>query len=135
MSNRPDALINPSINILNWSEFPNALTQLYVTLFTSDETFSLISIRHKQESTRKRKAIHDHNRIDGPTPTFFLGNVQDFAAIKRISISIRNWTQQFGRIYGYFEGHTPVLVVSDPHLLHQIFREHFSKFHSRRQFP
>ncbi|CAF4357684.1 unnamed protein product, partial [Rotaria magnacalcarata] len=26
MSNRPDALINPSINILNWSEFPNALT-------------------------------------------------------------------------------------------------------------
>ncbi|CAF1214313.1 unnamed protein product [Rotaria magnacalcarata] len=73
--------------------------------------------------------------IDGPTPTFFLGNVQDFAATKRISISIRNWTQQFGRIYGYFEGHTPVLVVSDPHLLHQIFREHFSKFHSRRQFP
>ncbi|CAF3498895.1 unnamed protein product [Rotaria socialis] len=73
--------------------------------------------------------------IDGPIPTFFLGNVQDFASTKRISISIRNWTQQFGRIYGYFEGHTPVLVVSDPDILDQIFRKHFSKFHSRRQFP
>ncbi len=73
--------------------------------------------------------------IDGPCPTFFLGNVADFARTQRISISIQNWTKQFGRIYGYFEGHTPVLVVSDPDILDQIFRKHFSKFHSRRQFP
>ncbi|CAF0857049.1 unnamed protein product [Adineta ricciae] len=73
--------------------------------------------------------------IDGPRPTFFLGNVADFAVTKRISISIQNWTKQFGRIYGYFEGHTPVLVVSDPDILENIFLKHFSKFHSRRQFP
>ncbi|UJR08418.1 hypothetical protein I4U23_012688 [Adineta vaga] len=73
--------------------------------------------------------------IDGPPPTFFLGNVADFAMTKRISISIQNWTKQFGRIYGYFEGHTPVLVVSDPDILDKIFLKHFSKFHSRRQFP
>jgi cytochrome P450 len=73
--------------------------------------------------------------IDGPRPTFFLGNVADFARTKRISISIRNWTNQFGRIYGYFEGHTPVLVISDPNILDSIFLKYFSKFHSRRQFP
>ncbi|CAF1110689.1 unnamed protein product [Rotaria sordida] len=73
--------------------------------------------------------------IDGPRPTFFLGNVADFARTKRISISIHNWTKQFGRIYGYFEGHTPVFVISEPDILDKIFRKYFSKFHSRRQFP
>jgi cytochrome P450 len=73
--------------------------------------------------------------IDGPCPTFFLGNVADFVRTQRISISIQNWTKQFGRIYGYFEGHTPVLVISDPDILDKIFLKSFSKFHSRRQFP
>ena len=61
--------------------------------------------------------------IDGPRPTFFMGNLADFARTKRISISIQNWTNQFGRIYGYFEGHTPVLVISDPDILDKIFSE------------
>ena len=74
-------------------------------------------------------------KIDGPRPTFFLGNVADFARTQRISKSIHNWTQQFGRIYGYFEGHTPILVISDPDILNEVFRKNFSKFHSRRQFP
>ena len=73
--------------------------------------------------------------IVGPRPSFFFGNLGDFGRTKRISLSIREWTQQFGRIYGYFEGHTPVLVISDPDILDQIFRKHFAKFHSRRQFP
>lgn len=73
--------------------------------------------------------------INGPRPTFFLGNVLDFARTKRISVSIHNWTQEYGRIYGYFEGHTPVLVLSDPNISEHIFLKYFSKFHSRRQFP
>lgn len=73
--------------------------------------------------------------IDGPRPRFFIGNLDDFTRTKRISISIHNWTRQFGRIFGYFEGHTPVLVVSHPDVLEEIFIKNFSKFHSRRQFP
>ncbi|CAF1084384.1 unnamed protein product [Adineta steineri] len=73
--------------------------------------------------------------IDGPSPTYFLGNVADFALTKRISVSIHNWSKQFGRIYGYFEGHTPVIVISEPDLLERIFIKTFSNFHSRRQFP
>ncbi|UJR37833.1 hypothetical protein I4U23_030523 [Adineta vaga] len=73
--------------------------------------------------------------IKGPQPTFLLGNLADFIRTKRISISIHNWTQQFGRIYGYFEGHTPIFVISDPDILHEIYIKNFSKFHSRRQFP
>lgn len=73
--------------------------------------------------------------INGPRPKFLLGNIPDLVRTKRMSICIRNWTNEFGNIYGYFEGHTPILVVSDPDILHEIFVRNFSKFHSRRQFP
>ncbi|CAF3507050.1 unnamed protein product [Rotaria sp. Silwood1] len=76
-----------------------------------------------------------HLGINGPQPIFLLGNIIDFVRTKRISACIQNWTNQFGQIYGYFEGHTPILVVSNPDILHDIFIKHFSKFHSRRQFP
>ncbi|CAF3502533.1 unnamed protein product [Rotaria sp. Silwood1] len=76
-----------------------------------------------------------HLGINGPQPIFLLGNIIDFVRTKRISVCIQNWTNKFGQIYGYFEGHTPILVVSNPDILHDIFIKHFSKFHSRRQFP
>jgi cytochrome P450 len=52
-----------------------------------------------------------------------------------MSISIKQWTEKYGRIFGYFEGHTPILVVSDPDILQDIFIKSFSNFHSRRTLP
>jgi cytochrome P450 len=52
-----------------------------------------------------------------------------------LSLSIQEWTKTYGRIFGYFEGHTPILVVSDPDVLQDIFIKSFSNFHSRRLFP
>ena len=52
-----------------------------------------------------------------------------------MSLSINKWTEKYGRIFGYFEGHTPILVVSDPDVLQDVFIKSFSNFHSRRAFP
>ena len=73
--------------------------------------------------------------IPGPSPTFFLGNFLDIGKIKRQSVAIHQWTEKYGRIFGYFEGHTPILVISDPDILQEIFIKSFSNFHSRRTFP
>ena len=73
--------------------------------------------------------------IPGPAPTFFFGNFSDIAQTKRLSISIKQWTEKYGRIFGYFEGHTPILVVSDPDVLQDIFIKSFSSFHTRRALP
>lgn len=73
--------------------------------------------------------------IPGPPPTYFFGNFIEIAKNKRLSISLRQWTQQYGRIFGYFEGHKPTLVISDPDILQDIFIKSFSNFHSRRAFP
>jgi cytochrome P450 len=52
-----------------------------------------------------------------------------------LSLTIQKWTEKYGRIFGYFEGHTPILVISDPDILQDVFIKSFSNFHSRRLFP
>lgn len=73
--------------------------------------------------------------IPGPPPIFFWGNFLEILKTRRFSVSIHQWTQQYGRIFGFFEGHTPILVVSDPDILQNIFITSFSNFHSRRTRP
>jgi thromboxane-A synthase len=84
-----------------------------------------------------RKIYNFFNRLNipGPPPTFFFGNFDDIAKTKRLSISIKQWTEKYGRIFGYFEGHTPILVVSDPDVLQDILIKSFSNFHNRRDLP
>jgi cytochrome P450 len=84
-----------------------------------------------------RKIYNFFNRfnIPGPPPALFFGNLGDVAKTKRLSISITEWTEKYGRIFGYYEGHTPILVVSDPDVLQDIFIKSFSNFHSRRPLP
>jgi cytochrome P450 len=73
--------------------------------------------------------------IPGPPPMLFFGNVLEILRTRGLSIAIKQWTDKYGHIFGYFEGHTPVLVVSDPDILQDVFIKSFSKFHSRRTAP
>jgi cytochrome P450 len=72
--------------------------------------------------------------IPGPAPILFFGNFLDVIKSRRLSLTINQWTEKYGRIFGYFEGHTPILVVSDPDVLQDVFIKSFSNFHSRRPF-
>ena len=71
----------------------------------------------------------------GPPPVLFFGNLLDVFKDRRLSLNIQQWTKKYGRIFGYYEGHTPILVISDPDILQDIFIKSFSNFHSRRLFP
>jgi cytochrome P450 len=71
--------------------------------------------------------------IPGPPPTLFFGNFLEIFKSNGQSFAIKKWTDKYGHIFGYFEGHTPVLVVSDPDVLEDILVKSFSKFHSRRE--
>ncbi|CAF0915034.1 unnamed protein product [Rotaria sp. Silwood1] len=73
--------------------------------------------------------------IPGPPPILFFGNFLEVIKTRRLSLTIKNWTETYGRIFGYFEGHTPILVISDPDILQDVFIKSFSNFHSRRTFP
>lgn len=72
--------------------------------------------------------------IPGPSPIFFFGNFLDVVRTRRLSLLINKWSQTYGRVFGYFEGHTPILVINDPDVLQDVFISSFSNFHSRRVF-
>jgi hypothetical protein len=74
--------------------------------------------------------------LSGPTPRFFFGNsIELFTHHRHSAACLADWTKKFGKIYGYFIGHTPIICVSDPDLLQEIFITKFSHFHSRRPLP
>jgi cytochrome P450 len=71
--------------------------------------------------------------IPGPAPILFFGNFLEIIKHRGQSNAIKHWTNEYGHIFGYFEGHTPILVISDPDVLQDVFIKSFSKFYSRRE--
>ena len=45
---------------------------------------------------------------------------------------IRNWTELYGKTYGYYEGHRPILVTSDLDIVNEIFIKQFNNFTGRK---
>lgn len=96
---------------------------------------------------------------DGPPPKFFLGNLADFASaenstiqantnttereansvansvVQHYSKTLRRWSRQYGKIYGFYEGHSPVLVLADPDLVAEVFLNQSKLLAYRRSFP
>lgn len=86
---------------------------------------------------------------DGPVPRYFIGNLAEFSskensissdpskksAISHYSKTLQRWTKQYGKIYGYYEGHSPVLVLADPDLVSEVFLDQNKLVSYRRSFP
>uniref|UniRef100_A0A914X045 Cytochrome P450 n=1 Tax=Plectus sambesii TaxID=2011161 RepID=A0A914X045_9BILA len=83
---------------------------------------------------RKRNSFFDSLNVKGPTPALLFGNLGEFWGVP-IGLKIQQWTQKYGKVYGYYEGGTPVLVTSDLDILHDVFVKQFDSFHGRKLFP
>ncbi|CAF0750463.1 unnamed protein product [Brachionus calyciflorus] len=71
--------------------------------------------------------------IPGPEPEFLFGNYRQILQNKNYSETIRDWTQKYGRTYGYFEGHQPVLITSDLEIIQQVFIKQAANFNARKR--
>ncbi|CAF4038013.1 unnamed protein product, partial [Adineta steineri] len=67
------------------------------------------------------------------TPPFniFFGHFKTLWNAPLYHRQLENWSKQYGKIYGIYEGHHPVLVVSDPDFLQEVFIKQFSVFPTR----
>ncbi|XP_067672070.1 cytochrome P450 3A11-like [Haliotis asinina] len=72
--------------------------------------------------------------IPGPEPSIISGNLMEIMKKGQFQATV-DWSKKYGRIFGYFEGYTPVMSVSDPDLLKQILVKDFKNFQCRKQFP
>nr|UOU03267.1 cytochrome P450 3045C6-1 [Brachionus rubens] len=71
--------------------------------------------------------------LKGPQPEFFYGNYREIRKNRNYSEVIRDWTKKYGKTYGYFEGHQPVLVTSDLDIIQQVFIKQTSNFNARKK--
>ncbi|UJR21070.1 hypothetical protein I4U23_024170 [Adineta vaga] len=69
--------------------------------------------------------------ISGPPHRFFFGHYKDFWSTKSFSKQLKQWTNQYGSIYGLFMGTKPMYVVSDVDFLQEVYIKQFSSFNTR----
>lgn len=70
-----------------------------------------------------------------PTPPyeFFFGNFREIRKSKKFSKVIRQWTEKYGKIYGYYQGHTPMLVISDLDFINEVFIKQYTNFSAKKR--
>ncbi len=70
--------------------------------------------------------------LNPPIRSIVYGHLSDLWSAHSYSEQLRQWTIQYGSIYGIFEGIRPVYVISDVKLLQEIFLTQFDRFYARR---
>ena len=80
---------------------------------------------------KSRYNYFEQHGIPGPPPLFFLDNYHTLWSVPRLKKQLQRWTQQYGSIYGLFQGSRPTYVVSDVDFLQEVYVKQFALFHSR----
>ena len=81
-----------------------------------------------------RKRRHSFFRklgIPGPKPHWLFGNLHQIWG-RQLHVVYRDWSEEFGEFYGYFEGPTPILVTSSLDGVEQICVKQYSNFQGHR---
>nr|UOU03273.1 cytochrome P450 3045C1-1 [Brachionus rubens] len=71
--------------------------------------------------------------IKTPNYKFFYGNNLELVKNNNYSDVIREWTKIYGKTYGFYEGHFPVLVTSDLDIIQEVFVKQSTNFSGRKK--
>lgn len=85
-----------------------------------------MSCRWRQKTLR---TFRDGN-IPGPPPRFLFGNLWEIYRNGLVEMQER-WHKQYGPVFGYFYGLSPVLLVADNDLMKQVMFKDFHNFVDR----
>lgn len=81
---------------------------------------------------RRRLRVLKKCNIPGPEGRFFDGNF--FELMSQNVPTVSEWYKKYGRVFGYYIGSRPRVVVSDLNLLRKILVKDFHLFSSRSGF-
>ncbi|GBN36411.1 Cytochrome P450 3A11 [Araneus ventricosus] len=81
----------------------------------------------------KKLSLWQNLGIPGPKPNLIFGNLLELYEKGPLKCH-EEWVKKYGRVLGYFYGMKPILLVTDPYLLKNIFIKDFNKFINRQAF-
>ncbi|GFR02078.1 cytochrome P450 3A8 [Trichonephila clavata] len=81
----------------------------------------------------KQTSVFKKLGIPGPEPNLIFGNILELYEKGPIKCH-EEWVKKYGRVLGYYYGMKPVLLITDPYLLKDIFIKDFNKFINRETF-
>ena len=81
---------------------------------------------------RNRYGYFKCNHVPTPHINYVFGHLKILRSVTSYSRQLQRWTDQFGKVYGIFEGAQPIWVSSDVEFLQEIYIKHFSCFNTRK---
>ena len=70
--------------------------------------------------------------VKGPkASSLLLGNFVELMTEGRFTL-FRQWTEKYGKVFGFYEGNIPTLAVADPDVVREILIKQFNKFEQRQ---
>ena len=78
----------------------------------------------------RRMSILERHGIPGPQPHLIFGNMSEYNTIG-YNECFEKWKSKYGRVFGYYLGAKPFIVVVDPELLKLIQIKDFHHFSHR----
>ncbi|CAG2105044.1 unnamed protein product [Medioppia subpectinata] len=78
----------------------------------------------------KRMSLLERNGIPGPRPHLIMGNMYEYYT-RGYNDCFERWKKQHGKIFGYYLGAKPFVVITDPELLKVIEVKEFNHFFDR----
>ena len=70
--------------------------------------------------------------MKGPkASSLLLGNFVELMTEGRFTL-FREWTEKYGKVFGFYEGNIPTLAVADPDVVREILIKQFNKFEQRQ---
>ncbi|CAJ0599878.1 unnamed protein product [Cylicocyclus nassatus] len=71
--------------------------------------------------------------IPGPPGTIFIGNMHSLTdRMRPLGLVLRDWTKEYGKVYGIQEGLRNTLVISDVNMIRELFMQKFEYFYGRK---
>lgn len=83
-------------------------------------------------SRKWKLGLFQRHGIPGPKPDLFWGNFMQLRE-DRIQVMER-WIAEHGKVFGFYMGEEPFMVVSDPEMVKQCLVKEFPTFHDRPPF-
>ncbi|GIY71242.1 hypothetical protein CDAR_110211 [Caerostris darwini] len=105
--------------------------EIFLTLLSVLSGYTIVIVVRWALNRHQNLKLFQRYGIPGPKPTFLTGNMDQLKSEATPNSVITSWLKKYGRVFGYFIGEIPYIVVNDLDMLKEVFIRDFHVFTNR----